>query len=103
MASTVNSELYNATLLIAKSLNNVSRLLLASIRVGSKTNSDKVFSVYLYRGYSFYDRTLLIPHSAERNKRKCIIGSNLHEANITPDISTNYVLELAIEANTPFR
>jgi hypothetical protein len=46
MASTVNSELYNATLLIAKSENKVGRLKLASI-AGCKTNSVEVFSVML--------------------------------------------------------
>jgi hypothetical protein len=46
MASTVNSELYNATLLIAKSENKVGRLQLASI-AGCKTNSVEVFSVML--------------------------------------------------------
>jgi hypothetical protein len=46
MASTVNSELYNATLLIAKSENKVGRLQLASI-VGCKTKSVEVFSVML--------------------------------------------------------
>ena len=43
MASTVNSELYNATLLIAKSENKVGHLQLASI-AGCKTKSVEVFS-----------------------------------------------------------
>ena len=43
-ASTVNSELYNATLLIATSENEVGRLQLASI-AGCKTMSDEVFRV----------------------------------------------------------
>jgi hypothetical protein len=44
MVSTVNSKLYNATLLIAKFENKVGRLQLASI-AGCKTKSVEVFSV----------------------------------------------------------
>ena len=46
MASTVNSELYNTTLLIAKSENTVGHLQLASI-AGYKTKSVEVLSVML--------------------------------------------------------
>jgi hypothetical protein len=44
MVSTVNSKLYNATLLIAKFENKVGRLHLASI-AGCKTKCVEVFSV----------------------------------------------------------
>ena len=44
MVSTVNSKLYNATLLIAKFENKVGRLQLASI-AGCKTKCVEVFSV----------------------------------------------------------
>jgi hypothetical protein len=40
-----------------------------------------------------YKKTALLP------LRKRWINSNLHQANITLNISTNYVLQLAIEAN----
>jgi hypothetical protein len=46
MVSTVNKELYNATLLISKYVNKVGRLQLASI-AGCKTKSVEVFSVML--------------------------------------------------------
>jgi hypothetical protein len=46
MASTVNSELYNAMLFIAKSENKIGRLQLASI-AGRKTKSDEVFNAML--------------------------------------------------------
>jgi hypothetical protein len=46
MPSTVNSKLYNATLLIAEFVNKVGRLQVASI-AGCKTKSVEVFSVVL--------------------------------------------------------
>ena len=40
-----------------------------------------------------------MPHYSHKNKRKCRIGSNLHQANTTRYISTYRVLQPAIEAN----
>ena len=37
--------------------------------------------------------------TATRNKRKCRIGNNLNQANITLNNSTDFVLQPAIEAN----
>jgi hypothetical protein len=117
MASTVNSEWYNGTLQIAKSENKVGRLQLDSI-AGCKTKSFEVFTsvmlawfqllpFYIFNIYtevSFYDICLFnslweYRTTTTRNKRKCRIGSNLHQANITLNISTNFVLQPAIEAN----
>jgi hypothetical protein len=46
------------------------------------------------------ESALRIPNYCQyKNERKCRIGSNLHPANITLNISTNYVQQPAIEAN----
>ena len=46
------------------------------------------------------ESALRIPNYCQyKNERKCRIGSNLHPANITLNISTNYVQQPEIEAN----
>jgi hypothetical protein len=108
VASTINSDLCNTTLLITKSEKKLGRLQLAS-NAGCKKSLSK-YLVWCWPDLSHCPFWIFnictentskntVPCTANKKKRKWRIGSKFRQANITLNISTNYALQPAIEAN----